>query len=133
MMLMKGWQDSTNPQQVYLDTQTGILSYLSPSSLPTAYAFSPGAVVSNFLHLGQGTAVSVPFPGPESTFANVGPGTFQWLGSDNPGWFACPRPGPGYQVMKDVGGFENWNACRSGLQLVALDYEGASPASGVYL
>ena len=35
--------------------------------------------------------------------------------------------------MKNVGGFENWSACLSGLQLVALDYSGDSPAAGVYL
>jgi len=61
-------------------------------------------------------------------------GTFQWIGIDsNPYWFACPRPGSGYQVLKDVGGTENWSACVSGLQLVALDYSGVSPAAGVYL
>lgn len=63
-------------------------------------------------------------------------GNFQWIGTaagGNPSWFACPRPGPGYQVMKDVGGYENWNLCLSGLQLVALDYSGVSPAAGVYL
>lgn len=60
-------------------------------------------------------------------------GTFHWQGSDNPTWFLCPRPGPGYQVLKDVGGNENWGACLSGIALVALDYAGAEPAAGVYL
>lgn len=35
--------------------------------------------------------------------------------------------------MKDVGGYENWDLCLSGVQLVALDYSGISPAAGVYL
>ena len=32
--------------------------------------------------------------------------------------------------MKNVGGFENWSAYLSGLQLVALDYSGVSSAAG---
>ena len=61
-------------------------------------------------------------------FFNVGPGTFNWIGSSNPTWFLCPRPGPGYQVLKFVGGNEDWNLCLNGIQLVALDYTGPDPA-----
>jgi hypothetical protein len=171
-------QDSRVQQQVYLDTATGALRYIGEITTP-ASKFTPGAVITGFLHLGQGKTVSVPFPG-EPAFANVGPGmsyppffhshpysqtlmhslyshpissvsnlhlvtlimklmrhiaTFQWTGtagSGNSYWFACPRTGGAYQVMKMVGGTENWNTCLSGLQLVALDYEGASPATVVY-
>ena len=59
-------------------------------------------------------------------------GTYQWLGSDNDSWFFCPRPGQGYQVMKDVGGLKDWGACLGGMQLVAIDYSGSSPAVGSY-
>ena len=49
-------------------------------------------------------------------------------------WFACPRlGGRGLQVMRYVGGYENWRVCMSGLWMVALDYSGPSPAAGIYL
>lgn len=51
-------------------------------------------------------------------------GSFNRGGSENSGWFLCSRPGPGYQVMKHVGGNENWNLCLGGLDLVALDWAG---------
>ena len=34
--------------------------------------------------------------------------------------------------MHFVGGAENWGNCLSGIQLIALDYGGVSPAAGVY-
>jgi len=34
--------------------------------------------------------------------------------------------------MKDVGGLEDWGACLGGMQLVAIDYSGSSPAVGSY-
>lgn len=122
------WLDSQPPQAVYLNTATGVLSYLA-SGVST---FPPGANAVNFLHLGQGTTVTTPIPG-TTDFVNAGPASFNWIGSSNDYWFLCPRPGPGYQVMKYVGGTENWNACLSGIQLIALDYTGKNPAAGVYL
>jgi len=47
-------------------------------------------------------------------------------------WFACPRSGMGYAVMKQVGGSEDWNKCISGLKLVAVDWSGVGAAAGVY-
>jgi len=120
-------QNSKPPQPVYLNTRTGVLSYL-PSGTNN---FPPGANAVNFLHLGQGTTVTSPIAGAPPDFVNAG--SFNWQGSSNDYWFLCPRPGPGYQIMKYVGGSENWNACLSGIQLVALDYTGASPAAGEYL
>ncbi len=35
--------------------------------------------------------------------------------------------------MRMVGGYENWRACLGGMQLIALDYSGPSPAAGIYL
>lgn len=121
------WLDSEPPQPVYLNTQTGVLSFLPSGSC----AFPAGANAVNFLHLGQGTSVTTPIPGSPG-YANAGTGTFQWTGSSNSFWFLCPRPGPGYQVMKFVGGYENWNACVV-VQLIALDYSGPSPAAGEYI
>lgn len=65
-------QDSEDPQQIYLDTRTGVLSYLSPATNPE-YAFQPGAISTNFLHFGEGTVVSVPSRQP--CYWNAGPGT----------------------------------------------------------
>ncbi|KAH8594762.1 hypothetical protein B0O99DRAFT_595249 [Bisporella sp. PMI_857] len=126
----QAWLNSKHPQQVYLDTQTGDLSYLSPVSRQ-ASSFSPGAVVANFLHLGEGTVVDVPIPGAPG-FYNGGPGEFQWQGSRNDYWFACPRAGKGYQVLKNVGGKEDWNKCTV-VQLIALDDKDTSPAASAYL
>jgi len=63
-----------------MDTTTGILSYVLPPTKPTSTnEFSTGAIVTYFLHLGQGNVVSVPIffngaiaPG----LANAGPGKF---------------------------------------------------------
>lgn len=60
-------------------------------------------------------------------------GTFDWLGSPNDSWFLCPRSGKGYQVLKQVGGLEDWGACVGGIVLVALDYVGSSPVTGVFV
>jgi hypothetical protein len=126
-------QDSETSRQIFLDTQTGALSYLTSLSTPPN-TFTPGALITNFLHLGQGTSVTSPIPGENPALIdNAGTGTFQWIGSDNSYWFLCPRPGPGYQVLKYVGGYEDWDLCLSGIQLVALDYGGVSPAAGEYL
>jgi len=122
-------QDSKDPQPVYLNTETGVLSFQTPKSTPPN-SLAPGGILVNFLHLGKGTAVYV--PSPEPGYYNAGPGSFSWEGSTNSYWFLCPRPGSGYQVMKLVGGTENWNLCVV-VQLVALDYTGPSPAAGVYL
>lgn len=70
----------------------------------------------------------------ETCMADDPPGSFLFTGYQfNPTWFACPRPGRGYQVMRQVGGYENWQGCVAGLSIVALDYSGPSPAAGVYL
>jgi len=75
----QAWLDSTTPQQIYLNTQTGALQYLSSVST-LSESFAAGAMVTNFLHLGSGTAVSVPIQGePVNEFANPGPGSFQWV------------------------------------------------------
>lgn len=67
-------QDSKNPQQVYLDTTTGALSYLTSTTKP-ANTFASGAITVNFLHLGQGTSVITPISGLDPTqYANAGPG-----------------------------------------------------------
>lgn len=73
MLMILEIQDSENPQQVYVDTQTGALSYLTSLSTPPN-TFLPGAIVTDFLHLGQGTVVSVPIPGAPANFNNPGPG-----------------------------------------------------------
>lgn len=67
-------QNSRDPQQVYIDTQTGALSYLSPATSPPS-KFSPGAIITNFLHLGEGTSVTTPLPG-NPGFFNAGPGNY---------------------------------------------------------
>ena len=58
-------------QQIYLNTRTGALSYVSPGK-----SFAPGASVVNFLHLGQGTAITTPLGG---GFAGAGPGLFPFF------------------------------------------------------
>ncbi|KAF8865947.1 hypothetical protein BDZ45DRAFT_668354 [Acephala macrosclerotiorum] len=125
------WLDSEDLQQLYLDTRTGVLGYTTSVSNPPN-TLPPSALVLNFLHLGQGTSVTSTIPG-EPGYYNAGPGTFNWIGSENDYWFLCPRPGPGYQVMKYVGGCKNWNNCLSGIQLVALDWAGSGPATREYL
>jgi hypothetical protein len=65
-------QDSEDPQQIYLDTRTGVLSYLSPATDPK-YTFQPGAISTSFMHFGEGTEVCVPSPQPG--YCNAGPGT----------------------------------------------------------
>jgi hypothetical protein len=55
-----------------MDTQIGILSYLTPLSTPPS-TFSPGALVTNFLHLGQGNEIAMPIP-VAPAFFNAGPG-----------------------------------------------------------
>lgn len=112
-----------------MNTVTGVLSYLPSGST----AFPSGTLRVNFVHLGSGTTVTQPIPNVPPPYVNAGPGTFNWLGSfGNDYWFLCPRSGPGYQVMHFVGGAENWGNCLSGIQLIALDYGGVSPAAGVY-
>ena len=71
MRLLTWYQDSEPPQQIYLDTKTGILHYLSPATEPE-YMFEPGAISTNFIHFGEGTEVCVPSPQPG--YFNAGPG-----------------------------------------------------------
>lgn len=59
---------------MYLDTQTGVLSYKTSVSNPPN-SLSAAASVLNFLHLGQGTAVAVPIAG-EPGYYNAGPGLY---------------------------------------------------------
>jgi hypothetical protein len=59
-----------------MNAQTGALSYLT-SITKELDTFAPGAIVTNFLHLGQGTTVSTPAGGPE--FAVAGPGLSPFL------------------------------------------------------
>lgn len=108
----------SNPNsQVYINTQTGALSYFTHDQMPL-----PGAVFTNFLHLGEGTSLTT--PSGQEGFFNQGPSSFHWIGALNDGWMFCPRNnGNGMQVMKLVGGKENWNACLGGYALVALDYK----------
>jgi hypothetical protein len=145
-----------------MDSQTGILSYLTPVSTPP-YKFTDGALSVGFSHLGQGSEVAMQLP---QGFYTVGPCTytplpsivftpilhcrkqektkalidgvmkasFLWSGAAfNSFWFACPRPGPGYQVFMQVGAVNSLDDCVSGVWLAALDYGGVSPAAGVYL
>ncbi|KAF4637176.1 hypothetical protein G7Y89_g917 [Cudoniella acicularis] len=108
------------PQQLYLDTQSGALKSQSPG-LP----FTNGAYITNFVHLGQGTTVTVPIAG-EPGYANAGGGTFQWLGAPNDSWFFCPTSDNSglLQILKIVGGgSQNFNSC-FGYALIALDYTG---------
>ena len=35
--------------------------------------------------------------------------------------------------MRSVGGYEDWGRCKSGIDMIALDYSGPSPAAGIYL
>lgn len=55
-----------------MDTESGALSYLASTTSPPD-TFTLGALVTDFLHLGQGTSISVPIPG-SPNFANVGTG-----------------------------------------------------------
>lgn len=69
-------QDSADLQQIYIDTTNGALSYLTPASTPPD-TFSTGAIVVNFLHLGQGTNLTSPIPGEDpNLYVNAGPGTW---------------------------------------------------------
>jgi hypothetical protein len=54
-----------------MNARTGALSYLTDVTKELK-SFAPGAIVTNFLHLGQGTTVSTPAGGPG--FAVAGPG-----------------------------------------------------------
>jgi hypothetical protein len=113
-------QDSARTQQIYLNTATGALSYLTSHT-----TFPASAIATCFLHLGEGTSVSAPdgSPGPSAFDCGVG---------SNPSWFFCPRDGKGYQVMRGVGGKEDWGSCLSGMSVAALDYTGKSPVVGEY-
>jgi hypothetical protein len=149
-----------------MDSQTGILSYLTPVSTPP-YKFADGALSVGFSHLGQGSEVAMQLPpGGDQDFYTFGPCTyaplpftvfapilqfrkqektkalidggikasFQWsIATFNTFWFACPRPGSGYQVFRQIGAVNSLGDCVSGVWLAALDYGGVSPAAGVYL
>lgn len=63
-----------DPQQIYVDTTNGALSYLTPASTPPN-TFSAGAIVVNFLHLGQGKNLTSPIPGEDpDLYVNAAPG-----------------------------------------------------------
>jgi hypothetical protein len=103
---------------------SGALGYESPN-----HATPAGAIFILFLHKGQGTDAYSVRPGNITTEA---PGTFNWVGSDNAYWFACPRPGPGYQVLKQMTAADQTLDSCTVVSLSALDWSGG-PAAGVYL
>jgi hypothetical protein len=118
-------QDSANPQPIYLDTQDGPLSYILHESAST---IPDGADFADLVHLGYGTAVYTNVTG----YISSPPGTFNWIGNLNEYWLACPRPGPGYRVLKSVSTAIDNLGCTT-VQLAALDYSGKSPAAGAYI
>ena len=68
-----------------------------------------------------------------SGYVTFAPGDFQWIGSDNDGWFGCPKANGEYQVFKqmtptvpDLSGCTEFEAS-------ALDYGGLSPAVDSYV
>jgi len=132
----RAFLNSANPQQVYIDTSNGVLSYLTSMSTPPN-TYSPGANVANFVHLGYGTNLTTPIPGADpNKFVNAGPGSLNWLGSENSDWFLCPGKGNStkYQVQKQVTvNTPDQADCLSGIALIAIDYSGPFPAAGLYL
>jgi hypothetical protein len=88
-----------------------------------------GVSFVDFVHLGAGTTAT---GGTSGGFASPPPATFNWIGSLSEYWVACPRPGPGYQVLKAVSASASQAGC-STVQLAALDYSGKSPAAGEYI
>ena len=70
--------------QIFIDTTDGRLGY---GDLP------PGSSITNFLHLGAGTILGT---------SSEPPSKFQWIGSDNSGWFACSTGTGSYQLYKQM-------------------------------
>lgn len=104
-------------QQVFIDTVDGHLGYSDAGE----DKLLPGAIVVNFLHLGSGTAVYTDRGG----LAVEPPAVFQWLGSQNDFWFACPRPDGRYQMFKQMTAFgpPDLSGCTV-LELAALNHSG---------
>jgi len=103
-------------EKVFIDPTDGHLGYSLPGKPDPA-----GAVVVNFLHLGKGTTAYTV----RNNYTSSPSGTFQWIGSDNSYWFACPNGGPGYQIYKQANTFgpPDLSACTV-LTLAAIDYAG---------
>ena len=111
-------------QDVFIDTFDGHLGYTIPGK-PTP----EGAVLVDFLHLGHGTTAYTQGNG----FTTEAPGVFQWIGSENSGWVACPVNGGGYQVSKIMSAAQDFGSCITGVSLAAIDYTGANPAAYEYV
>ena len=84
--------NTNSPTPVYLDTATGALT--AGSSVPNTGLTVP------FYHLGTGKTVYTE----QNGFATEGAAVFQWIGSQNSAWFACPLAGkPGnYGLVKQM-------------------------------
>jgi len=83
---------------LFIETVDGQLSYY----LPNVGQPPIGPIATNFLHLGSGTeVVGAPGDGSHPPMAS-----FQWLGSSNDYWFACPwgkrPPGEAYRIVKSM-------------------------------
>lgn len=93
----------TSGGKIYIDTTDGHLGYTTSSSTPA------GALFVYFEHLGKGTGIAPP------------DAVFNWIGSDNSFWFACPVNGGKYQVVKSLTNtIPNLSKCTA-LQLAAID------------
>ena len=84
--------NTNSPTPVYIDTATGALT--SGTSVPNTGLTVP------FYHLGTGKTVYTE----QNGFATEGAAVFQWIGSQNTAWFACPladKPGK-YGLVKQM-------------------------------
>lgn len=112
-------------QDVFIDPSDGHLGFSIPNGPPTP----PGAILVNFLHLGKGTTAFTQGNG----FVTEAPGVFQWIGSENSYWVACPTASQGYQVSKIVSASQDFSKCVTGVSLAAIDYSGANSAAYEYV
>lgn len=112
-------------QDVFIDPSDGHLGFSIPNGPPTP----TGAILVNFLHLGQGSTAFTQGNG----FTTEAPGVFQWIGSENSYWVACPTASQGYLVSKIMSASQDFSKCVTGVLLAAIDYTGASPAAYEYV
>ena len=110
----KAFLNTNSPTPIYLDTATGTLS--AGSSPPNT------ALTVPFYHLGTGKTLYVE----QNGFATEGSAVFQWIGSENDSWFACPLSDKGnagkYSVVKQMTVTNPDVSNCTALELGAIDY-----------